>query len=417
MGASLLRLDCDFHIHSRFSAATSPSMNLETISRMGSLKGLHLVGTGDGLHPLWLKEIASLEEESEGIFRGSGSSFVITAEVEDRNRVHHFFILPGLGAAESLREALGPFSEDLDKDGRPHLRVGGEELVDWIREVDGLMGPSHAFVPWTSVYKEYDSLEECYGKGRKGIAFLELGLSADTEMADRIEELRDLTFLSSSDAHSPWPNKLGREFNRLLLGELSYDGIRKALLRRAGHRVVLNVGFDPRLGKYHATACSRCYRLYRGEEAERLHWRCRECGGRVKKGVKDRIRELASYGPPRHPEHRPSYLRIAPLAEILSTALKVKNVYSEKVQGAWKDLVEHFGSEIAVLVDAPMEEILEKSGVQVASLIRSYREGRFRIIEGGGGKYGKVLFQKAAAKKLNTRGQSVIETFLNEGRP
>lgn len=56
--------------------------------------------------------------------------------------------------------------------------------------------------------------------------FLELGLSADTNMADRIEELQDIVFLTNSDAHSPWPHRLGREFNRLKLDDFSYTSLK-----------------------------------------------------------------------------------------------------------------------------------------------------------------------------------------------
>ncbi len=55
-------------------------------------------------------------------------------------------------------------------------------------------------------------LIDCYGKMPD---FLELGLSADSDMADTIEELENIPFLTNSDAHSPWPHRLGREFNEL----------------------------------------------------------------------------------------------------------------------------------------------------------------------------------------------------------
>jgi len=56
------------------------------------------------------------------------------------------------------------------------------------------------------------------------IHFIELGLSADTDYADRIAELARRTFLSNSDAHSPRCNKLAREFNQMELKELRLQG-------------------------------------------------------------------------------------------------------------------------------------------------------------------------------------------------
>lgn len=385
-----MEINADLHIHGRYSGATSASMTIERIAEQAPLKGLHLVGTGDALHPLWREEVAELEEVEEGIFQRGRTRFILTAEVEDSRKVHHLLILPSLSSAESLQEALQPHSGDIGRDGRPHVSLSGAEIADLAAEAGALVGPSHAFVPWTSIYKEYDSLRECYGSAE--VHFLELGLSADSDMADTIAELSGLTFLSNSDAHSPWPSKLGREFNRLELREVSFSELRKALLRQGGRRVVLNVGFDPRLGKYHATACIKCYRRYTLEEAERLRWRCISCRGRLKKGVKDRIREIATWREPKHPEHRPPYLRIAPLAEIIAIAENVKSAYSARVQRLWHTLVAVFGSEIAVLVDAQIEEVAEVGGERLAELIERFRTGRFHIIEGGGGRYGEIVF-------------------------
>ena len=95
---------------------------------------------------------------------------------------------------------------------------------------------------------------------------------------------------------------------------------------------------------------------YLGNSIEKI---AMEKAGIIKKGVKDRIKELASYSKPKHPEHRPPYLRIAPLAEILCMSLNVSNVYSQKVQAMWKKLVERFGSEYKVLLEAKFEELAE----------------------------------------------------------
>ena len=405
-----MEIDADLHIHSRFSGATSSNMRISTIAEQAPLKGLQLVGTGDALHPAWLEEVRSLEEVEEGIFLTGSTRFILTVEVEDARRVHHFIILPSPSAAEELREMFRKYSVDIESDGRPHLTLKGEEIADMVNDVGGLIGPSHAFVPWTSIYKEYDSLRECYGDAK--LAFLELGLSADTELADTIAELQDITFLSNSDAHSPWPNKLGREFNRFKLSEVSFTELKRALLRQKGNRVVLNVGFDPRLGKYHRTACIKCYTHYELEEAERLRWRCAKCGGRIKKGVRDRIREIATWDEPHHPEHRPPYLRIAPLAEIIAQALNISSVYSSRVQNVWRSLVVAFGSEIRVLVDADPEEIAKVGGEAVAELIRRFRAQDFEIIEGGGGKYGEIVFSKEKAEqKKAARSQLSLDDW------
>ena len=173
-------IDCDFHIHSRYSAATSKNMTLENISVQAPLKGLHLIGTGDALHPAWLKDIGALKEFSDGIYEKNNFKFILTTEVEDARRVHHLIFLPSVSSAQGLSDSLKKHSKDIAADGRPKLRVNAEELLDYVTEADGFAGPSHAFVPWTSIYKEHDSISECYGKNAKKIKFLELGLSADS---------------------------------------------------------------------------------------------------------------------------------------------------------------------------------------------------------------------------------------------
>lgn len=50
------------------------------------------------------------------------------------------------------------------KNGRPHLSLNGAEIMDLIHDHDGIIGPAHAFTPWTSLYKTYYSYKECYGK-------------------------------------------------------------------------------------------------------------------------------------------------------------------------------------------------------------------------------------------------------------
>jgi uncharacterized protein (TIGR00375 family) len=372
-------------------------MTFENISSQGVLKGLSVVGTGDALHPKWIQGIKKMEKVAEGIYENKGCKFVVTVEVEDYRKVHHLIFLPGLSSAQALREELKKFSLDIDADGRPHVRIGGEELAEHVEDVGGFLGPSHAFVPWTSIYKEYDSIKYCYGKNTKKIKILELGLSADSEMADLIKELENLVFLSNSDAHSPWPHRLGREFNRLKVKDITFKEIKKAIFDKG---IELNVGLDPRLGKYHRTACINCFALYELEDAIKLKWRCK-CGGLLKKGVYDRVKELSSYDIPRHPPHRPSYIRITPLAEILCLAFNVKSVYSSKVQTGWNKLVERFGSEISVLLDAPVEEIKKESGDKVGDLIWAYRNGKFSVIEGGGGRYGKIVFDQGSQSMLD----------------
>ena len=247
-------------------------------------------------------------------------SFTLTTEIEDNHRVHHLLILPSISKSEELAEAMSRHG-DLSSDGRPTVRLNGAEIAEIARDIGALIGPCHAFTPWTAMYAYHDSLKSCYGDMTDYISFLELGLSADSDYADRISELHRLTFLTNSDAHSPLSNKLAREFNRMEVPDMSFEGLRKAILREEHYRVILNVGFYPQEGKYNESACIKCFTHYSLEESVSNKWKCSVCGGRIKKGVYDRVNELADLPQPVHPDHRPPYVHLMPLSEIIMMAL------------------------------------------------------------------------------------------------
>ncbi|MDI3539562.1 MAG: hypothetical protein PWQ52_685, partial [Methanolobus sp.] len=341
-------INADLHLHSKYSMACSGRMDLPTIAQEAAKKGIDLVATGDCIHPMWMKEIrkASIDDETISIGR---TSFTLTTEIEDANRVHHLLILPSLSKAEELAETISRYG-NLESDGRPTVRLDGVQIAEIARDVDALVGPCHAFTPWTAMYAYHDSLKSCYGDMADYVSFLELGLSADSDYADRISELHRLTFLSNSDAHSPVSNKLAREFNRMEVPDMSFEGLKKAILRESGYRVILNVGFYPQEGKYNESACIKCFTHYSLEESISKKWKCSVCGGRIKKGVYDRVNELADLPEPVHPEHRPPYVHLMPLSEIIMMALGHASINTKGVQDAWDALLGRFTDELQVLL-------------------------------------------------------------------
>ena len=271
--------------------------------------------------------------------------------------------------------------------------MNGAEIADLAIEAGGLLGPAHAFTPWTGIFAYFRSLAECYQEKAEQIRFIELGLSADTDYADRIAELSSRTFLSNSDAHSPRSNKLAREFNQMELDNFSYQDLFLAIKREGGRRPTKNVGLFPEEGKYNRTACTRCYRQYSLSQKDELMGRCPECGGQIKLGVVDRVNLLADYEKPVHPPHRPPYLHIIPLAEIIALALGHKSVMTAGVQKRWSDLTEE-RTEIEVLVEADLREM--KAEPKVIEAIQTFRLGQVDVRPGGGGKYGEVRLAGAA---------------------
>lgn len=373
-------INADLHIHSPFSGGTSDTIDLRRIAAGAKMKGLQVVATGDCLHPAWQREIKKYEEN--GVIVVDGVHFVLGVEVEDKNRVHHVLLFPDFSAADEFRERIERHSPNIREEGRPKVSLSGAEILERAIETHALLGPAHAFTPWTSLYAYFDSLMDYYGKKP---SFIELGLSADSEYADRISELHSLPFLTNSDAHSYMPHRLGREFNRLEVEEITWDGIRRAIEH---NRIVLNVGFPPAKGKYNRTACSSCYRQYEKEKAAQMHWRC-YCGGTIKKGVRDRIDELADSPRGVHPEGRPPYVHLIPLAEIIGQALGLE-YHAGIVKKRWEEL-SRLGSEIEVLLDINISLIRKSAPPAVADAIEAFRNGTIRIVPGGGGKYGEVI--------------------------
>ncbi len=375
-------INADFHIHSPFSGGTSDKIDLKNLADGAKKKGLHVVGTGDCLHSKWQKEI--MKYEKDGSVEINGVSFILSVEIEDENRVHHLLLFPDFYSANAFKEKIAKYSKDIEEEGRPRVKLGGAEILDFAFESNALIGPAHAFTPWTSLYAYFDSLMDYY---EKKPSFIELGLSADSNYADRIKELHSIPFLTNSDSHSYSPHRLGREFNRLDVEEITWDEIRKAILRGG---IVMNAGFPPEKGKYNRTACSSCYRQYSLQNAEKMNWKC-FCGGKIKKGVRDRIDELADFDEARHPEGRAEYMHIIPLAEIIAEALSI-NPFSSTARRRWEDLLK-IDNEISILVDVDIEVIRKATPPVVAEAIQAFREKRIRIIPGGGGKYGEIVIE------------------------
>ncbi|RXA20547.1 TIGR00375 family protein [Methanosarcina sp. MSH10X1] len=383
-----MKVNTDLHLHSKYSMASSRRMELPTIAREASKKGMELIGTADCTHPKWLEEIKQVAVSDEEI-RIDEIYFIPTTEIEDNKRVHHLLILPSISKAEELAERIAPFG-NLEADGRPNIRLDGSEIAEIAKDLGALIGPCHAFTPWTALYGYHDSLKSCYGDMTDYISFLELGLSADNDYADRIEELHRLTFLSNSDAHSPSTNKLAREFTQFDVPELTFEGLKKAILREQGYGATLNVGFFPEEGKYNRSACIKCFTQYALPEAVENKWRCPICGGVVKKGVFDRINELADFKEPKHPDHRPPYLHLIPLAEIIQMALGHASVQTKGVQTAWNKLIERFGNEINALIYSEPEDLKIVGNDRIVNAILAFRKGNVIIHPGGGGQYGWV---------------------------
>jgi PHP family Zn ribbon phosphoesterase len=396
-------------------------MTIPMLAQGAKEKGLHLIGTGDATQPDWLQHIRKNLTLKDNILTHDSISFIPTVEIEDTESIHHVIILPDFESVESLRKTLKPHSANIDDEwgGRPRARVNGETLAGLVRDTGGMIGPAHAFTPFRSIFREnkHTSLKSCYGSETPQIHFLELGLSADSTTADFIPDLRRLTFITSSDAHSPSPNKLGREFVRFDMKEPTFEELKLAIRHKNGRKPVLNVGLDPRLGKYFLSFCSSCRRtlvIKTGNEppsfdnlniyinckdsTERkrllddIHRRIVKCpddGKKLRLGVRDRAATIGN-GEVKTPSHRPPYLHIAPLLDIIALSLGVKSSTAKRVRTLYDKMREQFGPETLILTEIPIEGIRENNE-RVAQMIEAYRNKSLGYVIGGGGRYGALI--------------------------
>jgi PHP family Zn ribbon phosphoesterase len=396
-------------------------MTIPRLAEGASEKGLDAIGTGDATQPQWLQHLRTHLKESDSKLFYNSVSFILTVEIEDVESIHHLAILPDFESVEHLRKLLKHSSPNLNHEwgGRPRVNLRGSEIAGAVRDCGGLIGPAHAFTPYRSVFREgrYDSLKECYQEETQHVHFIELGLSADSEVADCIPELRNLTYVTASDAHSPSPDKLGREFVRLSMESPTFDEIRLAILRSKKRKPILNVGFNPRLGKYYLSFCSKCRRtivmkegsappefddlnIYishsGAEEQTRLlkdiHRRKVKCpsdGRPLRLGVRDRAMMIGE-GESISPAHRPPYLHIPPLLDLMTSATGIKSKTSKKIREMYSSMRESFGPETTILAATPLEDIAEVSA-ELSLMIGSYREGTISYNPGGGGRYGTLV--------------------------
>jgi len=259
-----MKFVADFHIHSKYSRATSRDMDLESLDRWARIKGIKVLGTGDFSHPEWLKSLKEkLEPAEPGLFKlkkqDNGTRFILTNEISciysKSNRVRKIHVLifaPSFEAVEKINTQLS-WVGNLRSDGRPILGLDAKELAKIVLDSsqDCLVIPAHAWTPWFSIFGSksgFDSIKECFEEYSKYIYAIETGLSSDPSMNWRLSALDKITLISNSDSHSP--RKIGREAN-VFDTDLSYGSIAEAIKTKNPQKFLYTVEFFPEEGKYH----------------------------------------------------------------------------------------------------------------------------------------------------------------------
>lgn len=397
------RFLADFHIHTRFSRATSREMTLENVARWARIKGIELMGTGDFTHPLYFAELRSKLEEAEGgLYRlkdGEGSvRFVLATEVcnifdqggRRNRRIHTLIFAPDLRTAERINQTLSRYG-DLRQDGRPTFTFPAKDLVKMVLDCSErcLLVPAHAWTPWYSVFganSGFDSLEECFEEEGGNIFAIETGLSSNPQMNWRLSALDHITLISNSDAHSP--NRIGREANAFSC-EMCYDEITRVIRQKDPRGLLFTIEFFPEEGKYHFDGHRSCGVLFSPKETKEHDYLCPVCGKRLTVGVMHRVEELADRPEGYTPPQAIPAIHLVPLEEIIAEAFGTGRD-TKGVEREYLRLVEAAGSEFAVLLDLPSEELRRIAPPRVFEGIMRVRRGELKIVPGHDGVYGKI---------------------------
>ncbi len=395
-----MRIIADFHIHSKYSRATSKDMDIPHLVQWAKYKGIGLIGTGDFTHPLWLHELKAALTPSltaDGLYEYNGINFILTAEVcnifsvkGQVKRIHNVLFAPSFEAVDKINKELG-YVGNLSADGRPIFGLAAEELVKIVLSAspDCMIIPGHCWTPWFGIFganSGFDTVEECFNKEAKNIYCLETGLSSDPAMNWRLSMLDKYSLISNSDAHSP--AKIGREAN-VFDCKMSYKEITAALKTKDKTKFLYTVEFFPQEGKYHWDGHRVCGVRQSPADTKKNNCKCPRCGKPVTVGVESRVEKLADRPEGFVPDNAIPFKSMIPFIEIIAEA-RGKAATTQGVEDEYMALVKRFGSEFNILFDMPKEELESCLPDKIAQAILRVREGRVRIAPGYDGVYGEI---------------------------
>ncbi len=417
-----MRYIADLHIHSRYSRATSKASHLHGLAAWANIKGIDVLGTGDFTHPRWFEHLQqNLEEAEPGFFRlkpGNDEKlleilppgvtpkyqdirFVLSAEIssiykrhDKVRKVHNLIFAPDFDSVKRINATLAGIG-NIESDGRPILGLDSRNLLEIVLEKapDGILIPAHIWTPWFSLFGSksgFDTIEQCFSDLSSHVFALETGLSSDPDMNRCISLLDRFSLISNSDCHSP--AKLGREAN-VFNTEFDYFSLVEALRTPRNNRgeqvFEATIELFPEEGKYHCDGHRKCGICLEPKQTDKHDGICPECGRPVTIGVLNRVMELADREAPIYPVGSPDVYNLIPLPEVLSELLGT-GPNTKKVMNAYGALINKFGSEFNLLLEAPIDEICEKASSILGEAIQRIRESKVIRHPGYDGEFGVI---------------------------
>ena len=393
----------DLHVHIGRSENGKPikitaarSLNFANIAKESAQrKGIQMVGVIDCASPYVIEDIENFlktgdayEIEEGGIIYKDKVCIILGSEIETSERndkgktgtAHNVCFFPKLKDIKGFSKEIATNHIKNMTLSTQRANISAYQLIDIVEKYHGILIPAHVFTPHKSFYGNCtDRMQKIFKEKFDKIFAIELGLSSDTYLADEISELENKTFVTNSDAHSL--PKIAREYNKMLVENISYQELVKALKGQEGRKVLCNYGLDPKLGKYHRTFCEKCGKPIEGNPPI---LKCPNCdSSNLTMGVLDRIEVIKDKTETKSPENRPPYVYQVPLTFIPGLGSKTID-----------KLLNHFETEMNILHKLSQDDIEAVVGEKVAIQIVNAREGNVKIQSGGGGVYGKVALEK-----------------------
>lgn len=388
----------DLHIHIGRSENNKPikitaakSLNFANIAKeCRDRKGINIAGIIDCASPYVIEDIESFLKTGEayeikdgGIIYKDKVCIILGSEIETSETgingncgsAHNICFFPHLKDIKGFSNEMSKHIKNITLSSQ-RADISAYDLIDIVEKYNGILIPAHCFTPHKSFYGNCtDRLEKIFKEKYNKVLAIELGLSSDTNLADNISELEGKTFLTNSDAHSL--PKIAREYNKLLVEDISFKELLKAIKNEDGRRIVTNYGLDPKLGKYHRTYCEVCEKKIPGIAPVT---KCNTCDSKnITMGVYDRIQIIKDKKESKSPENRPEYVYQIPLSFIPGLGNKT----IEK-------MLDHFETEMNILHKLSFDDLEAVIGEKNARNIINAREGKIKVQEGGGGVYGKI---------------------------
>ena len=380
----------DLHVHIGRSKSNKPikitaakSLNFENIAKeCVEKKGINVVGIIDCASPYVIEDIEEFLKNGEAYEIKEGGiiyknkvcillgSEIETAEINDNGKTgsaHNICFFPSLKDIKGFSKEMSTHIKNITLSSQ-RANISAYYLIDIVEKYNGILIPAHTFTPHKSFYGNCtDRLQKIFKEKFNKIIAIELGLSSDTFLADKISELETRTFLTNSDAHSL--PKIAREYNKILVEGISFKEIVKALKNEEGRKVLCNYGLDPKLGKYHRTYCETCEKNIPGNPPITT---CPNCDSKnITMGVFDRIEMIKDKKETKSPKNRPPYIYQVPLTFIPGLGGRTID-----------KLLNTFETEMNILHKLSKDDIEQLVGEKIANNIILARDGKLGIEAG-----------------------------------